>query len=220
MRAELIDIPFEYRYTCWYCGEPSDDTVIYGAEDFDASDSILRQLEIPACDECRHTLKAFTGKTVDDSLRFLKDALLHHYSKHLAIGSRWTEQELIESDFTGLALEGFGRSGWGMFEIAKARIAFPGWPLSVDEIAIDFRQHSNVPFEHDGIQFTNLKAAIRYYSKTFNISADYLLSAVEIVGQENLTRAIRFCRLNPASNDDEQELFLDDLYEAVQEERA
>ena len=54
----------------------------------------------------------------------LKGRKSRKYQKALGIGANWTEQELQESEFEGAAFEGFKRSAWMMYTIAKERVNY------------------------------------------------------------------------------------------------
>nr|MDT0251270.1 hypothetical protein [Endozoicomonas sp.] len=218
MSATRIDVPFDMRHKCWYCGEPSYDDIEISHQNIDATVSDSTSLLIPVCEECEKILHRFLGKSVYDGHQFVKNELIKTYSKHLAVGSKWTEKELMESEFQGSALEGFGRSAWAMFEIAKERLTFKSWPLSIDEMPIDQPSDAYDNFEYDGIRFANLGSAVDYYSKIFELSKPYLRSAVNIVGKDRFTFAVRYCRLNPGISDEERDEYLGDLQYSIDEE--
>lgn len=220
MSATRIDVPFDMRHKCWYCGEPSYDDIEISHQNIDATVYDSTSLLIPICEECEKILQRFSGKSVYESHQFVKNELIKTYSKHLAIGSKWTMQELIESEFQGLALEGFGRSAWAMFEIAKDRVTFNSWQLFIDEMPIDQPSQAYDSFEYDGICFANLESAIDHYSKMFELSKPYLREAVNITGKDRFTFAVRFCRLNPGSSDEERDEYLEDLQYSIDEENA
>ncbi len=220
MSANRVDVPFELRHKCWFCGEPSYDDVEISHQDIEAITYDATSLQIPACEECEQILRSYKGKSVSESHRFVKNALIHNYSKHLAIGSKWTEQELIDSKFTGAAFEGFGRSAWAMYEIAKERIAFKSWQLCVDEMPIEQPSLVQDTFEYEGIQFASLSNAIDHYSKIFELSNPYLRKAVDLVGREKFSFALRYCRLYPGATDDERAEYLYDLKYTIDDEKA
>lgn len=102
----------------------------------------------------------------------VKDALMRIYAKHLAIGINWTEEELAESEFSCKVFEGFKKSAWMMYQIARDRINAPGWPLVLEGEEID-DQGYNAGFEFDGVTFNSVNAAIQYYSTQFTLDPQF-----------------------------------------------
>ena len=125
----------------------------------------------------------------------LKQALMIKYAKHLGVGENWTEQELIESDFSGAILGGFGKSAWKMYEIAKQRIEYQGWPLSVDDIPIEAYDDNN-GFEFDGTRYASVQSCIDYFSKAAGINKELMTELVEIVSPVRFGYALRIAKIN------------------------
>lgn len=124
--------------------------------------------------------------------KMVKKTLLSRYKKDLAIGLNWTEKELVESEFEGGAFEGFKKSGWLMYSIAKTRVNFIGWPLEVDGILIN--QTVTEAFEFDGIQYRSIDEAINHYCSAWQLNQLLLKQTLLLVGKDKFGFALRLCR--------------------------
>ena len=114
-------------------------------------------------------------------------------------------------DFEGSAFEGFKRSAWMMHTIAKERVNYPGWPLSLGGIPMNLKVFS-ASFEFDGICFSDMEAAVDHYIKTFHLDAQLLREMVQLVGEQRFAYAIRICRLYPIVTRDERQQILKDIW--------
>ncbi|MDO6777373.1 hypothetical protein Q4591_18700 [Shewanella sp. 3_MG-2023] len=175
-------------------------------------------ISIPACSECLIILEKFECLTTDCLRDEVKSNLTKKYQKDLSIGSNWTEEELQESDFTGVAFEGFKKSAWNMYKIAKSRVNFKGWPISINGIDIDY-SNDTAGFEFDGILFSNLEAAIKHFVKTFIIDEALLRQSVEVLGEDKFNQAIKYSRLHPNISASEREKLIQDLEFSITEEK-
>ncbi|MCU7987661.1 hypothetical protein [Shewanella sp. SW24] len=202
----LIDIPFDKRHTCWFCGEPSHQHFEYIAHTHTPHAS----LAVPACSECLRLAKQHTLSSIWDCRMAVKDALMRIYAKHLAIGINWTEEELAESEFSCKAFEGFKKSAWMMYQIARDRINAPGWPLVLEGEEID-DQGYNAGFEFDGVTFNSVNAAIQYYSTQFTLDPQFFAELVSLVGRARFNYALRLARIHIAAAKEMKRQVLDDV---------
>ncbi|MGF1778750.1 hypothetical protein [Vibrio nomapromontoriensis] len=184
-----IDIPFESRYQCWFCGEPSSGTLRCPL-------SISGGIELPTCTECA----SFTDKKVTMTIwplrLHIKDRLLNKYAKHLGIGVNWTKEELEQSQLEGAIFEGFRASAWKMYEIARERVDFQGWMLTVDGTAVESCDDTFF-FEFQGTRFLNVKSALAFYVKSEGVDEALLTGLFDILGKEQFEYCLRIARLNP-----------------------
>ncbi|MGR5261399.1 hypothetical protein ACPV5Q_15730 [Vibrio astriarenae] len=214
-----VDIPFNQRHTCWFCGEPSNDYI-----DFPKSQKAIARLEhqplaLPACSEC----SKFQYK--DDILSIwrlryhIKHALISKYAKHLGIGENWTEKELQESEFTGSLLGGFGESAWAMYEIAKERVSYKGWELTINDIALDGYDDTS-GFEFDGVRYLSVNTCIDYFVKATGLDRELLIGLIDIVSTDRFAYALRIAQLNKNVSNRERAEILDEIatQETEQEE--
>lgn len=191
-----VETPFNFRHTCWFCGEPS-----YQWPNFprrQVTNLSHPKLQIPACDECAPIVAKSKAAHIYLCREQVKKALRKAYQKHLAIGVQWTKDELENSGFEGKALEGFAESGWAMFEIARDRINYAGWPLAVAGVEILESECCDVlsePFSFDGVDYPSLNEAITQYALAFHFERRVLSEAVSIVGRQRFSQAVSFCRL-------------------------
>ncbi|GHG06628.1 hypothetical protein GCM10017161_40400 [Thalassotalea marina] len=134
---------------------------------------------------------------------------MRKYHDHLAIGINWTEQELEEAEFEGGNFESFKRSAWMMYEIARERVNFIGWPIEIAGVNIDDLQYLvPEPFIFDGVEFPCLDDAISHYSRTFGLHKKYLSQVLSFMGKEQFAKAVRFCRLQIGATPSERKLAL------------
>jgi len=189
-----IDIPFDKRHLCWFCGEPCKDFFESHATPHTPHPS----LAVPCCSECLKLAKQHPLTSIWDCRMAVKDALMTLYAKHLAIGINWTEAELAESEFSCKVFEGFKKSAWMMYQIARDRINFPGWPILLEGVDLECQQDST-QFEFDGVSYSSLPAAIHYYSKQFCLDSAFFAELLRLVGKHRFSYALRLARIHIAA---------------------
>ncbi|MGK2233246.1 hypothetical protein [Colwellia polaris] len=216
MEVLEIDIPFEYRFKCWFCGEDSHTYIEVNHSEINGGLSLI---SIPTCDECQSYGCHLSVITLDELRPLIKDKIIIRSSKELSIGANWTEKELTESDFTGNAFEGFKRSGWEMFLIAKERVNFKAWDLCIDGIPISEVVNEEI-FEFDGLTFSNFNSMLDYLSKTFFLDKPFLKRVLTLYGNDRTIEAVKFCRLVPHETETEREIAFEDLVESFREKDA
>ena len=189
-----IDIPFDKRHLCWFCGEPCKDRLDYQAE----SHTPHPALAVPCCAECLKLAQKHTLTSIWDCRVAVKDALMSIYAKHLAIGINWTEEELAESEFSCKVFEGFKKSAWMMYQIARDRINFPSWPIQLEGVELEC-QLDSTRFEFDGVTYTSLPAAIHYYSQQFCLDPVFFAELIQLVGRQRFNYALRLARIHIAA---------------------
>ena len=214
-----IDIPFNLRHTCWFCGEPSNHSV-----EFPKTASLFAKvghapIALPACKECTSVKYSKDLTSIWAVRGQIKHALIDKYAKHLGIGENWTEQELIDSEFTGSTLGGFGRSAWKMYQIAKQRVEYQGWPLSLDNIAIEAYDETS-GFEFEGTRYASLHSCIDYFTKAAGVDKELLSELVNIVSSERFSYALRIAKLNKNISNTKRLAIIDEvlLQESEQQE--
>ncbi|KII75638.1 hypothetical protein [Vibrio renipiscarius] len=188
-----IDIPFNFRHTCWFCGEPSSKSLHFPRQASKTSQHTA--LTLPACRECDAIKYPSKVNSIWVLRAYLKQALITKYTKHLAIGENWTEQELLESGFSGALLGGFGDSAWQMYEIAKQRIAFEGWPLSIDDLPF-YTIDDTSGFEYNETRFSSLSTCIDFFVAATGVDHDLLTQLIDIVTPNRFDYALKIAKLN------------------------
>ncbi|MEZ8946460.1 hypothetical protein AB6E30_20720 [Vibrio sp. 10N.247.311.12] len=190
-----IDIPFNLRHTCWFCGEPSSNLVEFPKTTQAVAKIGHSPIALPACNECARVNYSKNLTSIWSVRDQIKHTLIDKYAKHLGIGENWTEQELIDSDFSGSTLGGFGRSAWKMYQIAKQRVDYKGWPLSVDDIPLEVYDETS-GFEFDGTRYASINSCIDYFTKAAGVDKELLSQLVDIVSSERFSYALRITKLN------------------------
>jgi hypothetical protein len=206
--AALLNIttetPFDKRHDCWFCGEPNQYIFTYlnGFEPSTSESKLIDQVSLPSCKECYQVANKSVINAKDEGLRYsiwtvkaeVKQYLVQHYRKDLAIGINWTKIELEESEFEQGNFAGFQRSAWFMFELAKARVNYVSWPLIVDGITV-LDEYQEQSFNFDDVVYPNIEQAMQHYAGTFSLSLDYFRTVLALFGNKNFAKAVRFCRL-------------------------
>lgn len=218
------ETPFNKRRDCWFCGEPNQYVFsCINVNDSEASaNKDIAQLSLPSCKECYQVAqKSVTTAKLERrhySIWTIKAAvkqyLLHHYHKDLAIGINWTKTELEESEFEQGDFSGFQKSAWFMFEVAKARVSYASWPLIIDGITI-LDEYQEQSFNFDDVVYPNMEQAMHHYANTFSLSLEYFRSVLTLLGNDNFAKAVRFCRLLVAANTAERQQALRQLRQEV-----
>ncbi|KFZ36703.1 hypothetical protein HR45_14685 [Shewanella mangrovi] len=210
MSGVLIDIPFEFRHICWFCGEPCNQLL-----DYPLAGANARTIAIPSCKECRQLANKQLLTSYAECRVAVKDALMKRYAKHLAIGLNWTEEELAEADFTCRTLQSFQQSAWFMFEVARDRINFNGWQVSVDGVSLD-EAINDTRFEFDGVQYSSVFSAIEQYCRHLALDRDFLSGVVAVVGKHRFGHAVRLARIHIVSSDKVKRAVIQELIDDVQ----
>lgn len=206
---QLIDIPFNFRHLCWFCGEPCHRELKFPADLQDAPQCEHPPLTLPCCQECLGLSKKVRNANnhIAEFRAQYKKVFSRQYQSHLAIGKNWTKQELEQSELSGKAFAGFKKSAWMMFEIAQQRLLFQGWPIQIDGQAMVCQQITGFTF--DGEEFISIEAAITAYANRFQIDESYLTAAVAKLGGARFSVAIRHCRINPLIDTQDMTMLLE-----------
>lgn len=192
-----VEIPFNYRNTCWFCGEPSDKKIKFPKNDYEINILSHHPLTLPCCKECANIVKRSAFTSIYGYRDAIKQALAVKHQKVLSIGSNWTKKELEESELEGSAFEGFKRSAWPMFEMMQARINYPGWPLVINNNLLEV-DNDNDSFEFDGVVYVSLDDAVIHAVKTFFLDEALFTRVLSVLGKNKFSQAIRLCRLYPS----------------------
>ncbi len=210
-----IDIPFDCRFTCWFCGEGSHKTIVTTLSSHQNNYSV----NMPICDEC----KSYRCHNESNSLvkleALIKGKIVKQSAKALAIGANWTEKELQESDLNGSAFDGFKKSGWSMYLIAKERVNYSGWELCIDGIPIE-NISADEQLEFDGLFFSSFISMLDYLSHSFSLNKEFLKQVLTIYGNNRAIEAVKFCRLVPNDSTFQREKAVNDLVESFKEKEA
>lgn len=210
-----IDIPFEYRHVCWFCGEPANRQLSFPFDAFSMLDCRHLPLTIPTCQECLQLAKADKTVNVYQCRKKVKQRLVSRYKKHLAIGKNWTKEELENSELEGKAFEGFKKSGWMMFEIAQQRVNYGGWPLTVDYQQLDIEDESE-GFWFDGTQYPSVSSAVAHYCDVFYLDKGFLENLVAHLGLKQFARAVSLARANIELTNKEKDQLLKQMAKSRQ----
>ncbi|MGR5280561.1 hypothetical protein [Photobacterium damselae] len=215
--THYIEVPFEYRHCCWFCGEPFYEHVSFMATP--NYDGQKHPIMLPSCHECFGLAKDLKVSSLDLLRDKIKEKLHQKYQKHLRIGLNWTEDELRDCEFEGKALEGFRESAWMMYQIAKERVNYSGWDLVIDGIPLP-KLTTVYQVEFDGVIYTSLHHAVTQLAQAYAIPEAWLADVVELVGRDKLSYALRFCKTTYGYSAQERQASLDSLKMLLAEEAA
>lgn len=211
LQPELdIEVPFAYRYMCWFCGEPGNQHFIFPDQRHLVIDCAHPQLSVPACKECLGFANTADVDHIGQVHQVVKQCLFKTYRKDLAIGINWTQEELATSQFEGGSFEGFQRSAWFMYEVAKQRVNFKYWPLIKNGIEITLYREKD-RFVFDGVIYPCIDDAITHYTRVFDLPAAFFKQVLAKQGSKNFAAAVRFCRLYVGTTPQEQKKALQTL---------
>lgn len=221
--VKAVEVPFEFRHSCWFCGEPYATYFTFPpvqSSRYDLNRHIVLDcphptLAMQTCNECCAIASKARCTSIFQVKQFVKGALIKQYRKDLAIGINLTPQSLAESEFEDGNFAGFQRSAWFMYEVAKARVNYQAWPIIVDGIQIqDTEIHTEFLF--DDVYYPSISDAVKHYAKTFALDEHYFSAVLQhmwqVTGGINLAdvssstfaKAVRFCRLLVGSTPDER----------------
>jgi hypothetical protein len=207
MAHTLVDIPFENRHECWFCGEPSELTFSFPHQYFIVFDCSHPPLSVPSCRECTSLARKAEQHSIWAVGSNVKRFLTQTYQKDLAIGINWTKEELANSEFETGNFVGFQKSAWLMYEIAKQRVNYQGWDLSLEGVELDV-DYVGSEFIFDGVTYPSVDIAIDHFIETYDLSSWAFKKALSIVGFDKFGKAVKFCRLLLGSTPEQQRLAL------------
>lgn len=207
----LIEIPFNFRHCCWFCGEPDYKNINFPKKAYEANIVSHKPICLPSCKECASIIQRSAFTSIFAYRNAIKQALLKKHQKILSIGSNWTKQELQESELEGSAFEGFKRSAWPMFEMMQVRINYTGWSIIINNDQL-IEESDNELFEFDGVNYICLEDAVTHVIKTFFLDEELFTRVLSVLGKAKFSQAIRLCRLYPNLNSKQREsVFLEIL---------
>ena len=219
----ITETPFNKRHCCWFCGEPSHVAFIfppysspfsYESNKYLSLSSSNPVISLPSCRECQQLANKSKENIISVVKSYVKQQLLKRYAKDLAIGVNWTKEELATSEFDQGNFAGFARSAWFMYEVAKARVSYLGWPLVANGIEleeIDLEELQVETFNFDGVLYPSLSDAIAHYAKIFLLDEHYVIAVLQHLGngdidEKSFAQAVRFCRLLVNASPNERQM--------------
>ncbi|TYK65694.1 hypothetical protein CWS31_009990 [Colwellia echini] len=210
----ITETPFDKRHCCWFCGEPSHVSFNFPPSS-NTSSAIYNtnylvvncphpRISVPCCSECKSLARKAEVDNIWAVNAFVKKQLLKIYAKHLAIGVNWTQEELASSEFEHGNFAGFARSAWFVYEVAKGRVSYAGWPLIANGVVLDESVYEELQaeelFHFDGVAYPSVTAAIEHYAGIFLLDQGYVNAVLQYmadghIDEKSFAKTIRFCRL-------------------------
>lgn len=206
----LTEVPFKNRHQCWFCGEPAGRYFTFPHQHHLVFDCQHSTLTMSGCDECVSAALKAKVRNIWQVKQYVKTFLMKKYKKDLAIGLNWTQEELANSGFEDGNFAGFQKSAWFMYEVAKERVNFRGWPLVLDGNEIE-KDDGSDSFKFDGVCYPSIEAAIEHYSDNFALDSTFLRRVLAKIGLEKFAQAVRVCRLYVGATPDEKSRALHEL---------
>ena len=80
-----------------------------------------------------------------------------------------------------------------MYEIAKGRVNFSPWSLSLDGMPLD--EHRATHFCFNGLSFGSVGKARDYYLALYGLDREFLTSLINMLGQERFGYALKLAKL-------------------------
>jgi hypothetical protein len=206
----ITETPFQYRQLCWFCGEPKEFLFAFPHSKWLVLDCVHPPIKVSACKECKRFASQAKVDSIWDVHMHVKQALIKHYHKDLAIGLNWTKEELEESEFEGGNFEGFKKSAWFMYEVAKGRVSYQPWPLIVNGDTLEYLPEKEA-FMFDGMRYPSIDDAILHYVQVFDLNLHFFKQVLARVGEAKFSSAIRYARIYIAATPQEQAIALRSL---------
>lgn len=97
-----------------------------------------------------------------------------------------------------------------MYQVAKDRVNFRGWPLVLDGIEI-INEEADREFCFDGVSYPSIDQAMEHYSVNFDLDLAFLRRVLAKIGPKNFAKAVRFCRLYVGATPSEKSLAMRDI---------
>jgi len=229
----ITETPFDKRYCCWFCGEPSHVDFVFPTNSSLADNTPYTyqdtkylllscphpKISVPCCGECQKIASKAQVDNIWAVNSFLKKQLIKRYAKDLAIGVNWTQQELSSSEFEQGSFSGFAKSAWFIYEVAKGRVSYIGWPLVADGIVLDNSVHEIEQvetFHFDGVMYPSINDAVEHYGNIFLLDQQYVNAVLQQLSHgdidvKSFAQAIRFCRLLVNATPNERRVALNTL---------
>lgn len=208
----VIDTPFNKRQQCWFCGEPNQFLFSFPNEQHFVLHCPHPALKVPACKECYGFAMQVKADSIWQVNALVKQRIMHIYRKDLAIGLNWNQAELASSEFEGGNFEGFKKSAWFIYEVAKQRVNYRGWLVALNGVEIENSSlEDDFKFNFDGVSYPTVEDAIEHYCYSFNLNMPFFKRVLNHFGEKNFASAIRYARLFVAATPNEQSSALDQL---------
>lgn len=208
-----IDVPYEMRHSCFYCGEYEYDldhvppTSRY--HDFIGIYDSHQPILVPSCKECNGMLSNSLQKDIYERFDECKKKLTRKLSKYLRYELIWYDEELEYADFTG-EFEKFSKAVPKEIEKAKQRLSWDHWPVSIDGIEIENVQMS-YNFKLDGKEFRTLDHLLEYVKRVHKVPVKYFEKVLLIVGYAKVDYALRICQTQKVTTEAQMNRVLEDL---------
>lgn len=214
-----IDVPWEHKNTCFYCGEYShaDDHVPPTSRyhDFIALYDCHPPILVPACNQCNRVLSNTLQKDIYERFDECKELLLKRLDKYLMYGNIWDEDSLDYAKFTG-DLGKFSKAIVKEAKVAKSRLEWEHWNVSVEGVDLE-KSAEGYRIKMDGKEFKRLDHVLEYARRVHKVPATYLEKVLNIVGFVKADHALAVCRTRKVKSEAEMNKVLEDLLEVESE---
>lgn len=208
-----IDVPYDLKHTCFYCGEVADtvDHVppISMYYDYMALYDEHKPIMVPSCRECNTLLGDSLQSNIYERFGELKKRLTKQLMKYLRYEQLWDDDSVEYAAFTG-DLKKFSERVVVEASIAKERLEWEHWNVSVDGVSIDETSNED-KLQLGGVKFKKYDHVLEYVKRVHKVSTPYFENVVSTVGMDKLDFALTFCKRNPVKNRQEMEVMLNEL---------
>lgn len=213
-----LDVPKEFLYTCFYCGEFSQTldhvppTSRY--HDFMSLFDSHVPIFVPACNQCNGLLGDSLQRDLYERFNDCKEKLIVKLSKYLMYNQLWDDEAIAYAEFTG-DLKKFSKAVVKNAKSAKARVDWKHWPISVEGKDIPM---TDIVFtiKMDNRYFKTINHLLEYAKKVHQVPPKYLENVINIVGLAKCDYALSVCKTNKVKTEGEMRQVLVDLQESEQ----
>lgn len=208
-----IDVPFELRHTCFYCGDPSDTLdhfpPISRYHDYLGIYDSHPAVVVPSCIECNLLLVDSLQGDIYERFDEAKVRLTKRLAKYLKYSSVWDNDSLADAEFTG-SFRKFADNIIIEASLVKERLEWDHWPITVNgESIYEIRRTESLAL--DNIKFKRYDHLLEYVKKVHKVPTLYFEKVVEIVGLGKLQFALHYCKSHKPSNAKQMEEYLEEL---------
>lgn len=198
-----IDVPFNKRMECFYCGcIPNDwDHVppVTRYHDYIAIYDKHPPLKVPCCSECNGLLHNTLQPDLYQRFAELKVKLTKKIGKYVRMGNLWTPEDIEYGEYTGNLFKSLAAIE-NMAKICQERLAYDHWNISLGGENIE-RVEDWMELKVNGKKFSSMNHVFEHINKVHKIPVKYFEAVINIVGIKNLDYAFNLCKAVPVKSE-------------------
>lgn len=200
---KVIDVPFDRRMECFYCGCIHSDydhmPPLSRYHDYIGLYDLYQPLKVPSCNECNVILGNSLQPDIYQRFDEAKVKLTKRIGKYIRMGELWDEDDIQYGEFTGNLFKSLAAIE-SMAKTSRERLSYKHWPVSIDGDIIE-RAEEWMDIVVDNKKFTSMNHVIEHINRIHKIPVKYFDAVLAIVGMKNIDYAFRFCKTVPVKSE-------------------